>query len=113
MRTIFLKVCLILPITTEDSIQLNTIRYNAYIKRHMYTHVPIYMYVKRYLKIFSKTKTVLRPSLGAENLVLRIYQLYSNGNPRVTFDLLTSRLNLISYIYMYIYICKFALCLSS
>ena len=50
------------------------------------------------LKIFfSRTKKALRLSLGIQHLGLKVYQFYSNNDPRQTFDLLKARSDLHSH----------------
>ena len=67
---------------------------------------PVFFFKLTYKKTFSRTKKALRLNLGKLHRGLRIYQVCSNDDPRLSFDLFMARSNLrlcvfVWAIYMY------------
>ena len=53
------------------------------------------IYGKTRLKILSsRTKKALRLNLGIQHRELKVYQVHSNDDPRLTFDIFMTRSNL-------------------
>ena len=53
------------------------------------------IYGKKCLKIFfCRTKKALRLNLGIKHWGLKVYQIYANDDPRMTYDLFKAKSNL-------------------
>ena len=55
----------------------------------------------KHLKIFSRTKKASRLNLGIQHHGLSVYQICSNNDPRLTFDLFMARSNLRSHAFVW------------
>ena len=62
--------------------------------------MPISGKKKRLKFFFSRTKTALRLNLGIQHWGLKVYQVCSNDDPRMTFDLWMARSNLRPYAFI-------------
>ena len=59
------------------------------------------VYGKKHLKIFSRTKKASRLNLVTEHRGLKVFQVCSNDDPRLTFDLFRTRSNLHPYAFVW------------